>query len=109
MPLLLDDLCVIREAQRVRCLDIDAVHLTRKLALSNWMLTALVVSSVRRAREIEIALQARGYSGSAGRMYLDTGARGPFECQAHLYRGVSRFDARRCTSGGLAGSVGPVL
>ena len=66
MPLLLDDLCVIREAQRVRCMDIDAVHLTRKLALAGWMLVPLVVSSFRRAREIEIALQARATRDQPG-------------------------------------------
>ena len=50
----------------MRCMDIDAMHLTRTLALVGRMLAALVVLSLWRAREIEIALQARATRDQPG-------------------------------------------
>ena len=73
VPLLLEELSAMRDAQRLRGIDIDAMRLARKLVLTGRMLVPLVVSSLRRAQEMEIALQARGFSGSSERTYLDAG------------------------------------
>lgn len=73
VPLLLDELSAMRDAQRLRGIDIDAMGMFRKLVLTGRMLVPLIVSSLRRAQQIEVALQARGFSGSPIRTYLDSG------------------------------------
>lgn len=73
VPLLLEELSAMRDAQRLRGIDIDAMNLVRKLILTARMLVPLIVSSLRRAQQIEVALQSRGFSGSPDRTYLDAG------------------------------------
>jgi energy-coupling factor transport system permease protein len=73
VPLLLEELSAMRDAQRLRGIDIDAMGLGRRLVLNGRMLVPLIVASLRRAQQIEVALQARGFSGSERRSYLDAG------------------------------------
>ena len=71
VPLLLEELSTMRDAQRLRGIDIDAMRLWRKLVVTGRMLVPLIVASLRRAQEVDIALQARGFSGQAERTYLE--------------------------------------
>lgn len=73
VPLLLEELSAMRDAQRLRGIDIDAMNMVRKLVLTGRMLVPLIVSSLRRAQQIEVALQSRGFSGSSERTFLESG------------------------------------
>lgn len=73
VPLLLEELSSMRDAQRLRGIDVDAMGIGRKLVLIGRMLVPLIVASLRRAQQIEVALQSRGFSGSEKRTYLDAG------------------------------------
>lgn len=73
VPLLLEELSAMRDAQRLRGIDVDAMSIGRKLVLNGRMLVPLIVTSLRRAQQMEVALQARGFSGSEKRTYLDAG------------------------------------
>jgi energy-coupling factor transport system permease protein len=73
VPLLLEELSAMRDAQRLRGIDVDAMSIPRKLILTGRMLVPLIVASLRRAQQIEVALQSRGFSGSEKRTYLDAG------------------------------------
>lgn len=80
VPLLLGELSAMRDAQRLRGIDVDRMSIAGKLVLNGRMLVPLIVASLRRAQQIEVALQARGFSGSNDRTYLDGG-------RAHLAAG----------------------
>lgn len=80
VPLLLEELGAMRDAQRLRGIDVDAMGMARRLLLTGRLMVPLVVASLRRAQEIEVALQARGFSGRRERTYLDPG-------REHLGRG----------------------
>lgn len=73
VPLLLDELAAMRDAQRLRGIDIDAMGFVRKLIVTGRMLVPLIVASLRRAQQTEVALQARGFSVQPTRTYLDGG------------------------------------
>jgi energy-coupling factor transport system permease protein len=73
VPLLLEELNAMRDAQRLRGIDIDAMGMGRKLIVTGRMLVPLIVASLRRAQATEVALLARGFSSRPERTYLDEG------------------------------------
>ncbi len=73
VPLLLEEFNAIKDAQRLRGIDIDSFGLMRKLVAMGRMLVPLVMICLSKAQLMEIALQAKGFSGSAHRSYLNPG------------------------------------
>lgn len=70
VPLLLQEFDGIKEAQRLRGIDLDGIGVFRKLVALGRMLVPLIMICLTRAQHMEIALQAKAFSGSAERTYL---------------------------------------
>jgi energy-coupling factor transport system permease protein len=70
VPLLFQELEGIKEAQRLRGIDIDDVGMVRKLIALGRMLVPLIMICLGKAQLMEIALQAKAFSGSADRTSL---------------------------------------
>ncbi|MBZ9675488.1 energy-coupling factor transporter transmembrane component T family protein [Mesorhizobium sp. ES1-1] len=70
VPLLFQELEGIKEAQRLRGIDIDDVGMVRKLVALGRMLVPLIMICLTKAQLMEIALQAKAFSGSADRTSL---------------------------------------
>ncbi|MEO1016121.1 MAG: energy-coupling factor transporter transmembrane component T [Pseudomonadota bacterium] len=73
VPLLLEEWNAIKDAQRLRGIDIDSFGLMRKLVAMGRMLVPLVMICLNKAQMMEIALQAKGFTGSSTRTYLNPG------------------------------------
>lgn len=70
VPLLFEEMEGIKEAQRLRGVDIDSLGLVRKLIAMARMLVPLVMICLNKAQLMEIALQAKAFTGSGDRTYL---------------------------------------
>jgi len=70
VPLLFEEMEGIKEAQRLRGVDIDSLGLARKLIAMARMLVPLVMICLNKAQLMEIALQAKAFTGSGDRTYL---------------------------------------
>ncbi len=70
VPLLLDEFNMIRDAQRLRGIDLDGLGVFRKLVALGRMLVPLITGSIARGQAMEIALQARAFTGSGERTFL---------------------------------------
>ena len=73
VPLLLDEFRTIQETQKLRGVDLASFGLARKLTALGRMIVPLIISSLTRAQMLEVALQARGFTGSAERTNLYPG------------------------------------
>lgn len=70
VPLLFEEMEGIKEAQRLRGVDIDGLGFVRKLIALSRMLVPLVIICLNKAQLMEIALQAKAFTGSGDRTYL---------------------------------------
>jgi energy-coupling factor transport system permease protein len=70
VPLLFQELEGMKEAQRLRGIDIDGISMLRKLVALARLLVPLIMVCLTKAQHVEIALQAKAFSGSADRTYL---------------------------------------
>jgi energy-coupling factor transport system permease protein len=70
VPLLLDELEGIKEAQQLRGIDIDSFGMFRKMVALGRMLVPLIMICLTKAQLMEIALQAKAFNGSSDRTYL---------------------------------------
>ena len=73
VPFLLDEFNAIRDAQRLRGIDYDALRLPRRLLALGRLLVPVLVNSLNKAQQLDVALQARGFTGAAERTYLNPG------------------------------------
>ena len=73
VPFLLEEFNAIRDAQRLRGIDYDALRLHRRLVALGRLLVPVLVNSLNKAQQLDIALQARGFTGAAERTYLHPG------------------------------------
>jgi energy-coupling factor transport system permease protein len=71
VPLLFQELEGMKEAQRLRGIDIDGIGILRKLVALARLLVPLIIICLTKAQHVEIALQAKAFSGSADRTYLN--------------------------------------
>ncbi len=69
-PLLLEELQAIRDAQALRGLDPSQMNFVRRLRVSAAMIVPLVLGTMTKSTQLEIALQAKAFSGSSDRTYL---------------------------------------
>ena len=70
VPLLLEEFAAIRDAQRLRGIDLDSFGMVRKLVAMGRMLVPLITGCMAKGQAMELALQARGFTGSADRTQL---------------------------------------
>ncbi len=70
VPLLFQEMESIREAQRLRGVDIDSFGMVRKLVAMGRMLVPLILICLSKAQLMEIALQAKAFNGSGERTHL---------------------------------------
>jgi energy-coupling factor transport system permease protein len=73
VPFLLEEYTAIRDAQRLRGIDLDSLGLAKKLVATARLLVPLLVNCLNKAQQLEIALQARGFTDEGERTYLDPG------------------------------------
>ncbi len=73
VPLLLEEFQAIKDAQRLRGIDLDSFGMVRKLVAMGRMLVPLITGSLAKAQAMEIALQARAFTGSPDRTQLHPG------------------------------------
>ena len=71
VPLLLSELEGMKEAQRLRGVDIDNIGVVRKLTVLARLLVPLIMNCLTKAQHMEIALQAKAFTGSKHRTYLN--------------------------------------
>lgn len=71
IPTLFDEANKIRKAQLARGADFDSGNLLKKAKSMVPLLVPLFVNSFRRAAELAVAMEARGYRGSEGRTRLN--------------------------------------
>jgi energy-coupling factor transport system permease protein len=71
VPLLLSELEGLKEAQRLRGVDIDGIGVLRKMSVLARLLVPLIMSCLAKAQHLEIALQAKAFTGSKERTYLN--------------------------------------
>jgi energy-coupling factor transport system permease protein len=73
VPLLLEEFAAIKDAQRLRGIDLDSLGVLRKLVAMGHMLVPLITGCMAKGQAMEIALQARAFTGSADRTQLHPG------------------------------------
>lgn len=71
VPLLLGELENMKEAQRLRGIDVDRVGIFGKINLLARLLVPLILNCLTKAQHMEIALQAKGFTGSMDRTQLN--------------------------------------
>lgn len=71
VPLLLGEFESMKEAQRLRGIDVDRVGIFGKIRLLARLLVPLILSSLTKAQHMEIALQAKAFTGSMNRTQLN--------------------------------------
>jgi len=69
-PLLLEEMRAIQDAQRLRGFDFKEMKLTKKVKVAASMVVPLVLGTMTKSTQLEIALQAKAFSGSNDRTYL---------------------------------------
>lgn len=70
-PLLLEEMRAIQDAQRLRGLDTKKMSLPRRVKVGAAMIVPLILGTMMKSTQLEIALQARAFSGSNDRTYLN--------------------------------------
>jgi energy-coupling factor transport system permease protein len=71
VPLLLSELESLKEAQRLRGIDVDRVGMFRKMTVLGRLLVPLILNCLTKAQHMEIALQAKAFTGSMHRTQLN--------------------------------------
>lgn len=74
VPFIFAELQAIRDAQRLRGVAIESMGLLRRAGVFARMLVPLILGSLMKAQTLEMALQARAFSGSRERTYLNADA-----------------------------------
>lgn len=74
VPFIFAELEAIKDAQRLRGLAIETIGPLRRIRVFGRMLVPLILSSLTKAQTLEMALQARGFSGSRDRTFLNEAA-----------------------------------
>ncbi len=69
-PLLLEELRSMRDAQALRGLDPSQMKFVRRLKVNAAMVVPLLLGTMTKSNQLEIALQAKAFSGSSDRTYL---------------------------------------
>jgi energy-coupling factor transport system permease protein len=69
-PLLIEEMRAIQDAQRLRGLDTSKMKLARRVKVSAAMVVPLILGTMMKSTQLEIALQAKAFSGSNDRTYL---------------------------------------
>ena len=67
IPILLDETDKIMKAQMARCADFESGGLIKKAKSLVPLLVPLFISAFRRANDLAMAMEARGYRGGEGR------------------------------------------
>ena len=70
VPLLLEEFGAIKDAQKLRGIDLDRYGVGRRLVALGRMLVPLITGCMAKGQAMEIALQARAFTGSADRTAL---------------------------------------
>jgi energy-coupling factor transport system permease protein len=78
-PLLLQQTQAIQDAQALRGLDISEMGILRRLKVRAAMAVPLILGTMAKSTNLEIALQARAFSGSGDRTYLHKIEMGPLD------------------------------
>ena len=78
-PLLLEELRAIRDAQALRGLDTSKMSIVRRVRVSTAMVVPLILGAMNKSTHLEIALQAKAFSGSDDRTYYHSIKMVPFD------------------------------
>jgi energy-coupling factor transport system permease protein len=70
-PLLLEEMRAIQDAQRLRGLDTKKMSLPRRVKVGAAMVVPLILGTMMKSTQLEIALQAKAFSGSNDRTFLN--------------------------------------
>jgi energy-coupling factor transport system permease protein len=68
-PLLIEEMRAIRDAQALRGLDTKKMSIVRRVRVSAAMVVPLILGTMTKSTQLEIALQAKAFSGSNDRTY----------------------------------------
>ena len=101
VPLLLGEFRTIQEVQRLRGVDLDGMGLPRRLNALGRTVVPLMIASLTRAQALEVALQARGFTGSADRTALYPGRESLTGAERALVAGLALLLA-----GAVLGRIG---
>ena len=69
-PLLMEEVRSIIDAQKLRGLDIDKMNLIKRASVYSKVAVPLIIGALNKSMQLEIALQAKAFSGSSDRTYL---------------------------------------
>jgi energy-coupling factor transport system permease protein len=78
-PLLLEELRAIRDAQALRGLDTSKMTIVKRVRVSAAMVVPLILGAMNKSTQLEIALQAKAFSGSDDRTYYHSIKMVPFD------------------------------
>lgn len=78
-PLLLEELRAIRDAQALRGLDTKKMNIVKRVRVSAAMVVPLILGAMNKSTQLEIALQAKAFSGSDDRTYYHSIKMVPFD------------------------------
>lgn len=78
-PMLLEELAAIRDAQALRGLDLKKMNIIKRVRVSAAMIVPLILGTMTKSTQLEIALQAKAFSGSNDRTYLYSIKMTPFD------------------------------
>jgi len=70
VPLLLEEIGSIREAQRLRGLAVESMGLGQRLQVYGRIAVPLILGAMTRSQQVEVVLASRAFSGSPERTYL---------------------------------------
>jgi energy-coupling factor transport system permease protein len=70
VPLLLQEIRTITEAQRLRGLALEKMNLVQRLRVHSRIAVPLLLGAMTKSQQVDVVLASRGFSGSAERTYL---------------------------------------
>ena len=71
-PLLVKEVGLIREAQKLRGLDLDKLGWVKRIRVFGGMAVPLILGAMVKSQKLEVVLQSKAFSGSSTRTYLHT-------------------------------------
>lgn len=78
-PLLLEEMRNIRDAQALRGLDPKQMNVVKRVRVSAALVVPLILGAMNKSTQLEIALQAKAFSGSDDRTYYHSINMVPFD------------------------------
>jgi energy-coupling factor transport system permease protein len=87
-PLLLEEVRAIIDAQKLRGLDVEKMNVIQRAKVYSTVAVPLILGALNKSMQLELALQAKAFSGSGDRTYLHRIDMRPFDWAVAIGAGL---------------------